>query len=300
MPKIQQTNLPIYIGARCNYSCQHCASGSDLRKNLDPDPSLEEIISAIPILAEKFEVNGSISLLGGEPLLYWDEKIVPLTAKLREHFPDSRINIYTNGHLIGKNISRILDIMIKHNISLTISRHLMGDITSVVGRQWQKSIDQLISHPSIVKIHNDHFHIKDNIRANIHFYSTKFWSSHYYTLPNGQIKPHATNDPKNSMRHGCTGNVCSYLYGTKLYKCGRLANLQYLLQSVDQSEDPDWKKYLDYQPLDLLNLKQTDLDHFLSTYGKAIPECDMCQATPSDLLWKDRTWDLVFQQKHTP
>lgn len=300
MPKTQQTNMPIYIGARCNYSCQHCAAGSDLRKNLDPDPSLEEIISSIPILAEKFEITGMISLQGGEPLLYWDEKIVPLAARLREYFPDPQINIFTNGHLIGKNVSRILDLMSKYNLCMTISRHLMGDITSVVGRQWQKSIDQLISHPSIVKIHDDHFHIKDNIRANIHFYSTKFWSSHYYTLPNGQIKPHATDDPKNSMRHGCTGNVCSYLYGTKLYKCGRLANLQYLLQSVDQSEDPDWKKYLDYQPLDLLNLKQTDLDHFLSTYGKAIPECDMCQATPSELLWKDRTWDLVFQQKHTP
>ena len=301
MNKFPQTNLPIFIGFRCNYSCQHCAAGSDLVKGTKFDPELEEIMSAIPVLAEKFDIQKMISLQGGEPFLYWDEKIIPLAHKLRKYFPDTTINIYTNGHLLGKNIDRFFDLVDQiNNVSFTVSRHLMGDLDSAVGQQWESSINELMSHPRIVKIHDDHYHVKDNILANIYFYSTEFWSSYYTQHPNGQIKPHATNDPAKSMKHSCIGKVCSYLRGTKLYKCGRLANLPQVLSTTGQLNDPDWKKYVDYQPLDLLDLNQHSFNEFTKTYGNPISQCDMCNDQPSDLRWKDRTWDLVFHKKNTP
>ena len=133
MPKISQVNLPIFIGHRCNYSCQECSSGSDFIKDSTDDPTLEEIISVIPTLAEKFEITDMISLQGGEPFLYWNDKILPLVAVLRQHFLSVPINIFTNGQLIGKNMDKVLDLCDNfQNISFTISKHLVGVTNSFV------------------------------------------------------------------------------------------------------------------------------------------------------------------------
>jgi len=294
--KIAQNNLPIFIGHKCNYSCVNCSVGSDFVKNYDNDPTLEEILHSIPVLAEKFTVTGMISLTGGEPFMYWDEKIIPLAQELNRWFPGTRINVFTNGHLIGKNIEKMFELIDQiKNISFTVSRHLIGNLDSAVGKAWQSSINTLLDHPRIVRIHNDHYHVINNIAANIYFYTTKYWNSHYVTQPDGRIKPHATNNPEDSMKYGCVGSTCSYLHGTKFYKCGRLATLSTQLAEFNQLDDPSWEKYLKYQPIDLLNIDQSLFDNFIKTYGKPIDLCDMCNGTKSETEWKDRTWTMVFQ-----
>jgi organic radical activating enzyme len=299
--KIIQNNLPIFIGHRCNYSCVNCSVGSDFVKQYNNDPPLEEILQSIPVLAEKFTVTGMISLQGGEPFMYWDEKVIPLAQELNRWFPGTRINIFTNGHLIGKNIEKMFELIDQiKNISFSVSRHLIGNLDSAVGKAWLASIDTLLNHPRIVRIHDDHYHVINNIDANIYFYTTKYWNSHYVTQSDGRIKPHATNNPADSMKHGCIGSTCSYIHGTKLYKCGRLATLSTQLAELDQLDDPSWEKYLKYRPIDLLNIDQSLFDNFINNYGKPIDLCDMCNGTPSDTEWKDRTWDLVFHKKNTP
>jgi hypothetical protein len=294
--KIKQDNLPIFIGHKCNYSCVNCSVGSDFIKHNNYDPTLDEILQSIPVLAEKFTVTGMISLQGGEPFMYWDEKIVPIALELNRYFPQTRINVFTNGHLIGKNIDKMFDLIGQiANISFTVSRHLLGDLDSAAGEAWIKSIDTLLTHPEIVCIHSDHYHVKNNINANIYFYSTKYWRAHYITQLDGKIKPHATGNPAASMHHGCIGSTCSYLYGTKLYKCGRLATISNQLAEVDQLYDADWKKYIDYQPIDLLNIDQKLFDNFINTYGKPIDLCDMCNGKSSSTEWEDRTSQMIFR-----
>jgi len=299
--KIKQNNLPIFIGHKCNYSCTNCSVGSDFVKHYDNDPVLEDILQSIPVLAEKFTVTSMISLVGGEPFMYWDEKIVPLAKELNHWFPGTRINVYTNGHLIGKNIEKIFYLIDQiKNISFTVSRHLSGNLDSAPGRAWTSSVDTLLNHPEIVRIHDDHYHVKNNINANIYFYTTKYWKSHYVTQPDGKIKPHATGNPSDSMRHGCIGPTCSFLHGTKLYKCGRLATISAQLKESDQLDDPDWKKYLEYQSIDLLNIDKSLFDNFIETYGKPIDLCDMCNGTTSEVEWRDRTWEMVFRPNKLP
>jgi organic radical activating enzyme len=294
--KIKQNNLPIFIGHKCNYSCTNCSVGSDFVKHHNDDPTLEDILQSIPVLAEKFTVTTMISLQGGEPFMYWDEKIVPLAKELNYWFPGTRINVYTNGHLIGKNIEKMFDLINQiKNISFTVSRHLSGNLDSAPGKAWASSVNTLLNHPNILRIHDDHYHVKNNINANIYFYTTKYWRSHYVTQPDGKIKPHATGNPSESMRHGCIGSTCSFLHGTKLYKCGRLATISTQLNESNQLDDPDWKKYLQYQPIDLLNIDKPLFDNFIETYGKPIDLCDMCNGTTSEVEWQDRTWEMVFQ-----
>jgi len=302
MNKIEQVNLNIFYGYKCNYSCDGCSSGSDSVTNTSLDPDLNEILDSIPVLSERFSVTSMLTLIGGEPFLYWDDRILPISLKLNEYFPGTRINIFTNGQLVGKNIDKILSLAEQiDELSITISRHTDSILDSAPGKIWKNSIDQLAAHEKIVVLTDDHYHVKDNIHANIYFYRTEKWKSYYYRLPDGKIKPHATNDPAKSMYQGCVGSVCACTFGSKFYKCPVLAPLGGHLKAVGQFDDPDWKKYISYQPLDLNNINEDWLKLYVDSYGKPISECDMCLGdSKKQIDWKDRSYAMIFRrQKQT-
>jgi len=170
MIKSDQVNLNIFYGFKCNYSCDGCISNSNLAKS-DQDPDLTDIIKTIPILADLFNVTGMITLLGGEPLYYWDERIVPIAMECNKYFPNTLINVFTNGQLLGKNQKKVFELSDKiDKFSLTITDHLNTEElkNTTPGKKWRESINRFLNHKQIVKIHNEHYHIKDNINANIY------------------------------------------------------------------------------------------------------------------------------------
>lgn len=295
--KIKQENLNIFYGYRCNYACEACSSGSNEVSDASLDPNLDEILESIPILAETFEVDSMITLIGGEPFLYWDDRISIIAQEVNRWFPGNRINIFTNGQLLHKNVEKIFALSEKvDNLSITISNHLTDCGEELPVTMWRRNINDFINHPRIVKIHADHYHIKDNIHANIYFSNMTKFKPYYKRLENGTIKPWATNDPKLSMKHGCVGNVCSCTFGKKLYKCPILATLPNHLKSIGQEQDPDWQKYINYPVVDLSNLDPALLEEFSSTYGKPVSVCDMCNGDPINTITK-RTYPLVFKQQ---
>ena len=293
MSKTSMETLVIFVGYKCNYSCQACSASSDTIRHANYDPSPEEIIKSLPILAEKFNITRMISIQGGETFMYWDTAVM-LVKKISEYFPTVPIDISTNGQLIGGNIDQIFELInqTKH-IRFTISGHL-NDLTTKIGQQWKASVDTLLNHPQIIKLHNHHYHVKDNINANIYFQDIPYWSSHYTTTSNGLIKPHATKNSTASFERACTGHHCTYLFGSKLYKCGRLGTLHELLKDKNQLNDLDWRPYLDYQPVDLFDIDENNLNNFITTYGKPISVCDMCKGS---MPWKERTYEMIFTHK---
>jgi MoaA/NifB/PqqE/SkfB family radical SAM enzyme len=102
MIKSDQVNLNIFYGFKCNYSCDGCISNSNLAK-FDQDPDFNDIIKTIPILADLFNITSMITLLGGEPFYYWDERIVPIAIECNKYFPNTLINVFTNGQFKRKN-----------------------------------------------------------------------------------------------------------------------------------------------------------------------------------------------------
>ena len=294
--KVKQENLNFFYGYRCNYSCEGCFSGSDVIRKTDKDPHLDDLKKSVKKASELFEVNSMITLIGGEPFLYWDTKIVPLAIEINHWFPGKRINITTNGQLIGKYVEKIIELSRKiDNLSFTISQHLDGIESHQVKTIWENSINTLIDSEMIVKIHDHHYHIKGNINCNIYFYKATEWKPYYYHNRSGQIKPWATNDPNGSMEHGCPGNVCSCIIGNKLYKCPTLATLSDHLSAVDQLDDPDWSKYLDYPAIDMNDIDQNLMNEFIESYGKPTTYCDMCNNNPTrNTNWKNRTYKMIF------
>jgi len=157
-------------------------------------------------------------------------------------------------------------------------------------------MDEFLSNTRVIKIHDAHYHISGNLAANICFYESDDWFTWYQQSPNGKIKPWQTNDPVGSMMNGCaSGQTCSAMFENRLYKCGSLAMIKGLLATKNQLDDPDWKKYLSYPYIDVLNPDIPLLNNFNTSFGKPVTYCDMCNNHPQNVIkWVNRTQEMII------
>ena len=300
----EEIALNIIYGYRCNYSCDGCCVGSDYVVNKTKDPDLDKTLESIKLLpniikikdSDDFFERGMITLLGGEPMKYWDDRIEPLAREIRKQFPRARLNIFSNGHLLYKQADKIINLIDELSASITISKHLSGDLESPLGKQWQVNIQKFLNHPRLAKIHDDHYEVVGNIESNIHFYAADEWFTWYKKTANG-IKPYATNNPEKSMQYGCaSGAHCSSLFENRLYKCSSLAMLPGLLSYQGQSHDTDWEKYLDYPYVDLLDVSKETTTYHADNYGKPTTYCDMCNDQQSNIIqWQGRKSSQILR-----
>jgi organic radical activating enzyme len=299
-----ESTFNVIYGYRCNYTCEGCCVGSNHVKDTAQDPDLEVTMAAIDRLpgiinirdSDDYWQRGMITLLGGEPMMYWSDRIVPLARRIRQNFPRARLNIFSNGHLLHKHGREVIDLMDELNANITISRHFVGDMNSAMGQRWQHNIQEFLSDPRVVKIHDDHYHIKNNWQANIHFHVGDNWYTWYRIDTAQRIKPHATGRPDLSIQHGCaSGRHCSSLYENRLYKCSSLAMLPGLLSALGQSHDPDWRAYTTYPFVDVFDVDPERLQNYRDTYGRPISQCDMCNDKPRDVVtWYQRRQDSIL------
>ena len=99
-PKASLTTVVISLVEHCNLNCWGCDHYAPLaEKNFLDVEEFEKDIKRLAELSECKEV-GTIKLMGGEPLLHPD--IMEFTRIAREYFPESRIEITTNGILLNK------------------------------------------------------------------------------------------------------------------------------------------------------------------------------------------------------
>lgn len=297
--KLAQQNLVFFYGFRCNYSCDNCFAGSNSVRTSAYDPDLQTTIESVKVTSKIFDVQGMITLSGGEPFLYWNNTIVPLANEIRKYFPNVKININSNGQLLGKNLDLFLILSKKlGNTSLTVTRHLREVHNHPVKKAWELSIVNVCNHPEVIRLHDDHYHIDGRIDVNIYFTNIDSWKTFYYHLPDGKIKPWKTNDPDGSMRYGCPGSVCTTVYENKLFKCNTLATLGPHLSALNQYNDSDWSKYLNYPFIDLTQIDSDRMQDFNYSYGKPTIFCDMCNNDPErNLSPQDRNYHMVFTKK---
>ena len=95
MNKIDIEIVNFYYGINCNLSCNGCFSGSDIIKHNRYDPTLDSILTSIEDFSRVANVKQMVTLIGGEPLMYWDT-VVPMARHVRKYFPNVDINLTTN------------------------------------------------------------------------------------------------------------------------------------------------------------------------------------------------------------
>lgn len=298
--KFDQHFFNIFYGRRCNLACDGCSSGSDIVRHRNTDPDLQRTLDSIPKIADHFNIVNQFTLLGGDPFLYWNDRVVPIARELRKHFPTTKIAILTNGLLLAHNKESVLEFMKEIDyVNIDITNHFDGLVDQSVAQTWRNNLMDFLLDERIYKISNEHYHVKGNINLNITMHRQDDWSVMYQTMPDGKIKPYATKDPAGSMKYGCgAGNICSVLSEGRLWKCNALASVAARLKEKDQLTDPDWAPYLAYRPVDLLNINTDDLQNFCDTYSEPIAECDMCSNRPESLIkWSERTRTRVLPNK---
>lgn len=116
--------LPIveyHIAWHCNLKCKGCSHYS----NLISEPVFGTIASFTQILArlrELFDDVLLIRLLGGEPLLNKDIGSFVLVS--REHFPNAKIILFTNGLLIPQLDEQTLAVFRENKVIVNITNYL--------------------------------------------------------------------------------------------------------------------------------------------------------------------------------
>lgn len=252
--------LEVHLSDQCNLRCIGCTSFSDyLVKN---SQSWQDTTVALEKWARRIKIKG-IGIGGGEPTM--NPEIIQAIIDMRRIFPDSMIDLVTNGTYLIKK-PQIVDTLkeIGHSV-LTVSFH------EPTKQYSQKVKDFLLTRyrwrESTVSgwLETDnYFHL--NLRD-----AAQFMTPVRGTY--GQVKPHHS-DPAEAFSICCFGNSFNLFQGN-LYKCGPLQYLPRMLQDWAQSQDSDWQFYLNYRSLSP-DCTDQELMDFFSTVDSHEPYCSMC------------------------
>lgn len=114
LPKVE-----MHIADYCNLNCKGCTHFSPIFAKVLPD--FEERIKDVKLLKEKIPHVLIFSILGGEPFL--NPEIDLYVTEVRKVFPNTFIQIVTNGLLIPKLEGRILECIKENKIAVQISEY---------------------------------------------------------------------------------------------------------------------------------------------------------------------------------
>lgn len=110
-------SLEYHITDHCNLNCAGCSHFSPLAEPWFVDP--EDFEKEWQEVANSGLEIRRIRILGGEPLLH--PELGFMLHCVRCLFPNSDINVVTNGILLGQRKDELLPIFVRNNISITVS-----------------------------------------------------------------------------------------------------------------------------------------------------------------------------------
>lgn len=306
--------LDIFYGNKCNLACSNCDTHSDYLRSDEFDPSLDNIKESIILANEKFDVE-NWSVLGGEPFLYID-KVVEIIKFLRTIEPNKTIFFPTNGMLLEKNLDLAAEIINKYNVWMQVCNHVAGFEDTKQSEKIKNAVHLLAEKAGISKsksstewwyqimkydggtqgwqdylkrkqldindtLPNETAWIKGN-KGIAYMESRQFQAIHFFNEL-GQPKPYNSQDPEQSYWNSCPSCFCSLLYDKKIYKCAALGTLKNFLIKNNSLDDPEWKKYLDYNPINLNDCSDKDIQQFADSHYSHIAECSMCPSNAVEI-----------------
>jgi organic radical activating enzyme len=296
--------LDVYVGGKCNLACHQCDTRSDI-VGTEYDPDLETIFESITLTQKHFTID-TYSMLGGEPLLYLS-KVQKVIEFIRSTDKTGRIVIPTNGSVLSKHTSELAEIIIKYNVSLYVCNHFAAFEDTKLSDKVKKETQQFAKHLGFYRYNPRMFlheivgddlphnfedgndlaeqEVYTNGSSYIWLRGQKEFHSNYF-FSAGKPKPFMSGDPKQSYTNGCSSPSCSFLKNKKLYKCAALGTLDILLTHHNSLNDPDWSKYINYQPVDLETASLEQLTSFSNTKFSSINECDMCPSNGNYIFVK--------------
>lgn len=176
--------IEIPITDRCNLNCKGCLFACNM-VGMNTDVPSTDIINDIKRMKELFEDIPWIRILGGEPLMHPD--IIKILEETRKIFPDSEIDLCTNGLLLPKMKDEFFNTLIKNKVSIHVSGY----------KPTYSLLDQI---NQCLKLHS----------LNYTILKREVFVKYYTTEPNNKMTQSYEN---------CFASGCRELYRGKLSRC---------------------------------------------------------------------------------
>jgi organic radical activating enzyme len=281
--KEQLNYAEINITNVCNYSCAHCQSLNNYA--FKGHQQWNAYKNEYQKLSEKLDI-AQIQIIGGEPTLNPDfDKWVKGISEL---WPNSKLQIATNGSKLDKITNEIYQILLMHKGTLWItchdiilydsfldfSRTFLDEIVSDTysNDDWKTDYEKSKTDPSIkLKTVSRKLIDKNGVEV-ILDWSQSFVPS-VVELVDQQLTMKYNSDPVQA-HNICYFKTCHQINKGKLYKCPLVSVLpDFLNQFNVVMSDSDSKIAHSYNPA---SSTDTNFVEFVNNINNSIPQCKFC------------------------
>ena len=271
-------NLDIVITRNCQLSCNGCLVFSDhkeVKEHLNP----KDWDAQLSFWGSKLRPKNLI-LFGGEPLM--NPFLKEWVYCVRKYFPDSYINIQTNGILVEKIAKSDLKSFIENaRLTFTISKHSNDKF-------YLEKINNAINYLKLCTDFREEQIITDGeifYRGNkgsfqVVDWTTRPWVSHY----NGwgkNISPSRDWDSDYYVKHHewCEAKTYIQFYHGKLWKCPTIAVLKESLSQINNNKMEIWNPWFNYFALES-GADDDTIESWLEQQKNPERICNMCFGNP--------------------
>lgn len=281
-PRLKYTE--IYITNVCNYSCTHCQSLNNFA--FKGHQQWDDYCNEYTKLSSIIDFD-TIQIIGGEPTLNPDfEKWVDGISNL---WPNSKLQIATNGTRLDKLDDKIYNILLKHKGTLWVTCHdiqlydgfldfsktfLKNIISDTVDNNydWKTEYEKSKTDPTINLKTVSRTLTDENGVEVILDWSQAFVPSVIDVLDNQSLTMKYNSDPVQA-HDICGFKTCHQINKGKLYKCPLVSVLPDFLDQFDVAMTADDRTLAhSYSPL----THSIDAFEFVNTINDPIPQCKFC------------------------
>jgi len=212
----------------------------------------------------------NLTLIGGEPLIH--PRIYDIIRTARQYFPKTRIEIATNGLLLGKKPDLKKVILEVGNVKINLSLHnndpkVQRKIFELVGKHLLDKDWRQISY---------YFWQRESISIDIT--EVDDWFDYRRNI-DGKLKPWQDGDA--SASYGACGvSIFPIIYDGVMYKCPPISMLKTHLKKFNRLDDDDWNPYLKYSGITTQS-SDIEIEKFIKNITQPHWICEMCPANPS-------------------
>jgi uncharacterized Fe-S cluster-containing radical SAM superfamily protein len=256
-----------YLNHDCNLACSNCNRFNNFR--ITGSTNWETYLPLYKKWAKIVRFK-RIGIIGGEPLLH--PNIIKIMSDLRKLWPSAHITLHTNGILLAKKNSELIDAIIHNNIMVKVSVHnekLFDGAVKNIQSCFGKFKAKLTLEP--LKI------IRGTTEKSVNFEIWLFYVFHQNSLiERGLEYTLHSSDPQISHAE-CDMKTCHHMWEGKLYKCGVALVLPHLLAQFTEKlvvSKEDKNLIIDYNPITVEGVKNDS--NILKTLENPIDQCKFC------------------------
>jgi len=240
LPQASLKQISIDISHHCNLNCQGCDHFSPLAEPRFYE--LEEFSRDINRLSElSGKTLGIIKLMGGEPLL--NPNIIDYMKVSRECFPNTRIEIVSNGIILNNQSKEFWESCNKYSIIIVLTKYPINTNYTLAEETAKKYNVKLEYYGDTNEVIKQSYHMPMDLDGN--------------------------QDCKTSFLNCYHANNCVMLKNGKLYTCTVAPNIEHFNKYFGKD-----LPLTDYDGIDIY--KANNIQEVLQFLAKPIPFCRFC------------------------